>query len=305
MATFKEIKANTIYKVYSKSSRLWSGYSSGYYMTLDEMEAVLTPNDRSRKVWEKDDDGKEIRDENNRKVPVLDENGRQEINFVYDQGGWRETAPKKASIWMIRIPDAEIKSVDVYETKSVEMDSDYWDDPDVPEFEDKDVRVGWTLNRDIGERPEIDLNDLHLVQTKHVDDWSRGDSLEKFYASADEKYLRDKANESAEALAKATNIRKVGELSEDTWNFFLGTDGDPIFNDEYDRLRYTKGKAHHDGARHDYRPRISYGTLYAVDELLEKVQKLEERVEHYRDLWTDQREEHTAYRKRMQGVIGK
>jgi len=196
MATFKEIKANTIYKVNSKSSRLWSGYSDGYYMTLDEMEAVLTPNSYSRRLWETDEDGQEIIKEGGGYIPLLDENGRQKINFVYDQGGWRDVAPKKGSIWMIRIGDSQIKTVGVYETQTVESDSDYWDDPDVPEYREKDVRIGERLNREVGERPEIDPTDLHLVQTKHVG-WVGWDSVEELFARADERYLQDQAEKSA------------------------------------------------------------------------------------------------------------
>tara|TARA_R100000152_G_C6768543_1_gene194072 strand:+ start:893 stop:1783 length:891 start_codon:yes stop_codon:yes gene_type:complete len=291
MASFKEIKANTIYRVTSKSSRLWSNYANGYYMTLDAMEAVLTPNSYSRKVWEKDEDGNEIRDEDGKKVPVLDENGRQEINFVYDQGGWRETAPKKGSIWMIYIGDAQIKTVGVYETQTVEIDSDYWDDPDVPEYTEKQVCIGERLNREVGERPEIDPTDLHLVQTKHVG-YVGWDSVEELFARSDEIYLENQAEKASAQLAQVTNKRKVSELSEDTWDLFLNAKGEKLFDiekyrGESNRKQYTKGKAHDDDSRYDYRPRISYGTLYAVDKLINELQDARENVQYYRKLWQE------------------
>ena len=77
---------------------------------------------------------------------------------------------------MIRIPDAEIKTVGIYETQTIVEDEDYWDDPNVPEYYDEEVRIGTKLNRQVGKRPEIDHDDLHLVQTRHIDDWCRGDS---------------------------------------------------------------------------------------------------------------------------------
>ena len=294
MATFKEIKANTIYRVESTSSRLWSNYYDGYYMTLDEMEAVLTPNSYSRKVWEKDEDGKEIRDENGKKVPVLDENGRQEINFVYDQGGWRESAPKKGSIWMIYIPHPKIQSEGIYETQPVQIDSEYWDDPDVPEYEEKQVKIGERLNREIGERPEIDPTDLHLVQTKHIG-WVGWDSVEELYARADERYLEDQASQASADLAQVTNKRKVSELSDDTWNLFLDINDEKLFDPEKyrgesNRKQYTKGKAH-DDSRYDYRPRISYGTLYEVDKLIKDLKEANDRVEYYRELWLEARKQ--------------
>ena len=289
MATFKEIKANTIYKVTSTSSRLWSNYRDGYYMTLDELEAVLTPNSYSRKVYETDEDGNEIRDENRFLVPVLDENGRQKINFVYDQGGWRESAPKKGSIWMIFIPHPKIQSEGVYETQTVETDSEYWDDPDVPEYKEKQVKVGEKLNREVGERPEIDPNNLHLVQTKHIA-WGGWDSVEELYARFDEHYLEDQASQASAHLAQITNKRKVSELSDDTWNLFLDEDGDQIFDpDTYTGIRnreeYTEGEAH--GGRYDSRPMISYDTLYAVDKLIKDLEEANDRVEYYRELWLE------------------
>ena len=293
MATFKEIKANTIYRVTSKSSRLYSGYRTGYYMTLDVMEAVPTPNHFSRKIWETDENGKQIRDENGALVPVLDENGKPTFNFVYDQGGYRDVAPKKGSIWMIGVPDAQIETVGVYETQTVEVDSDYWDDPDVPEYEDERVQIGTRLNREVGERPEIDPNDLYLVQTKHVG-WSNWDSVEELFARADEHYLEKQADQASAALAQATNKRKVSELSEDTWDLFLNVEGEKLFDAESwrgrsNREEYTDGVAHYSGsyknARSDYRPRISYGTLYAVEELLKELKDAREDVELYRELW--------------------
>ena len=289
MATFKEIKANTIYRVTSTSSRLWSSYSDGYYMTLDKMEAVLTPNSYSRRLWEKDEDGNEIRKEGGGYVPLLDENGKQKINFVYDQGGWRESAPKKGSIWMIRIPESKIETVGVYETQTVETDSKYWDDPDVPEYEEKKVRIGSKLNREIGERPEIDPTDLHLVQTKHVG-WVGWESVEELFAKEDEHYLEKTARKASAELAQITNKRKVSELSDDTWDLFLDIDGDQIFTTDtfsgrQNREEYTEGKAH--GGRYDSRPMISYDTLYAVDELFKELEDAKRDVEYYRDLWKE------------------
>lgn len=287
MATFKEIKANTIYKVTSTSSRLWSSYRDGYYMTLDEMEAVLTPNSYSRKLWETDENGKEIIKEGGGYVPLLDENGKQKINFVYDQGGWRESAPKKGSIWMIFIPHPQIQSEGVYETQTVETDSNYWDDPDVPEYEEKKVKIGERLNREVGERPEIDPTDLHLVQTKHVG-WVGWDSVEELYARADERYLEDQASQASAHLAEVTNKRKVSELSDDTWDLFRDDEGGELFTTDtfsgrQNREEYTDGEA--PDHRYDYRPRISYGTLYAVERLIEQLKYTEGQVEHYRDLW--------------------
>lgn len=293
MLAFISLNVAIIYRVVSKSSRLYSGYRTGYYMTLDVMEAVLTPNSRSRRLWEKDEDGKDIKDENHQSIPVLDDNGRQKINFVYDEGGWRDVAPKKGSIWMIRIPDALIETVGVYETQNVEVDSDYWDDPDVPEYELKDVKISTRLNREVGERPEIDPNDLYLVQTKHID-YYNWDSVEEFYARADERYLEQQASQAQADLAQVTHKRRVSELSDDTWDFFLDTDGDRLFDAEVHRGRsnreeYTEGEAHYDGSYRnsskDYRPRISYGTLYAVEELLKELKDAREDVDYYRELW--------------------
>ena len=285
MATFKEIQPNSIYKVSGHAwSSNWGNYPSGYYMTLDTMEAIKTPLGNKRKVFQTNEDGEFVRDEEGYRIPVLDDDGNEVKEFDYNRSS------KKGSIWMIRIPDAEIKTVGIYETQTIVEDEDYWDDPNVPEYYDEEVRIGTKLNRQVGKRPEIDHDDLHLVQTRHIDDWCRGDSLEKFYASHDENYLREQAEESAEALAKATNKRKVAELSEDTWDLFLNTKGEKLFDPEKyrgesNRGQYTKGKAH-DG-RYDYRPRISYGTLYAVEELFKELKDAKEDVEHYRELWLE------------------
>ena len=282
MATFKEIQPNSIYKVNSKWSSNWSSYASGYYMTLDTMEAVKTPLHYKQTVFQKNEDGEYVRDEDGYRVELLDDDGNKVEEFDYDRNS------KKGSIWMIRIPDAEIKTVGIYETQTFTYEEDYWDDPNVPEYYEKQVQIGTKLTREVGERPEIDPDDLHLVQTKHIDDWCRGNSLEKFYASHDENYLREQAEESAEALAKATNQRKVAELSEDTWDLFLNIKGEKLFDPEKyrgesNRRQYTEGESH--GGRYDYRPRISYGTLYAVEELLNELKSAKEDVEYYRELW--------------------
>tara|TARA_B100000131_G_C17940107_1_gene541960 strand:- start:31 stop:810 length:780 start_codon:yes stop_codon:yes gene_type:complete len=257
-------------------------------MTLDTMEAIKTPLSYKRTVFQTNEDGEFVKDEDGYRIAVLDDDGNEVKEFDYNRNS------KKGSIWMIRIPDAEIKTVGIYETQTILEDEDYWDDPNVPEYYDKQVQIGTKLSREVGERPEIDLDDLHLVQTRHIDDWCRGDSLEKFYASFDEDYLRDQARESAEALAKATNQRKVAELSEDTWDLFLNTKGEKLFDPEtYDgkshRERYAKGKAN--GGRYDYRPRISYGTLYAVDKLIKDLKYTEKQVEYYRELWLEARKQ--------------
>jgi hypothetical protein len=282
MATFKEIQPNSIYKVHSKWSSNWSDYSSGYYMTLDTLEAIKTPLHYKQTVFQRNEDGEYVRDEDGYRVALLDDDGNKVEEFDYDRNS------KKGSIWMIRVPDAEIKTVNVYETQTEAYDEEDWDDPNVPEYYDREVKIGERLNREVGERPEVDLEDLHLVQTRHIDDWCRGNSLEKFYASADENYLREQAKESAEALAKATNKRKVAELSEDTWDLFLNTKDEKLFDLETwkgkdNRKEYTKGKTH--GGRYDYRPRISYGTLYAVEELIKELKDAKEDVEYYRELW--------------------
>ena len=283
MATFKEIQPNSIYKVHSKWSSNWSDYSSGYYMTLDTLEAIKTPLNYKQTVFQRNEDGEYVRDEDGYRVALLDDDGNEVKEFDYDRNS------KKGSIWMIRVPDAVIKTVGIYETQTITEDEEYWDDPNVPEYHDREVKIGEKLNREVGERPEIDLDDLHLVQTRHIDDWCRGNSLEQFYASADENYLREQAKESAEALAKATNKRKVAELSEDTWDLFLNTKDEKLFDLETwkgkdNRKEYTKGKAH-DGGRYDYRPRISYGTLYAVEKLIKELKDAKEDVEYYRELW--------------------
>ena len=285
MATFKEITANSIYRVSGDAwSTNWGNYPSGYYMTLDAMEAITTPLRNKRTVWQTNEDGEFVRDEDGDRIAVLDDDGNEVKEFEYNRNS------KKGSIWMIRIPDAEIKTVGIYETQTIVYDEDFWDDPNVPEYYDKEVRIGTKLNREVGERPEIDLDDLHLVQTRHID-WCRGDSLEQFYASADEDYLREQADKSASALAQATNKRKVSELSEDTWDLFLNIKGEKLFDPEKyrgesNRGRYTKGEAH-DGGRYDYRPRISYGTLYAVDKLMKELKDAKEDVERYRELWQE------------------
>ena len=289
MATFKEIQPNSIYKVSGHAwGTNWGNYPSGFYMTLDTMEAIKTPLGYKRTVFQTNEDGEFLRDEDGYRVEMLDDDGNEVKEFDYNRNS------KKGSIWMIRIPDAEIKTVGVYETQTIVEDEEYWDDPNVPEYHDEEVRIGTKLSREVGERPEIDPDDLHLVQTRHIDDWCRGDSLEKFYASFDENYLREQAEESAEALAKATNKRKVAELSEDTWDLFLNTEGEKLFDPETwkgedNRERYTKGKAH--GGRYDYRPRISYGTLYAVEELFNELKEAQEEVEYYRELWLEARKQ--------------
>ena len=283
MATFKEMHPNSIYKVNSKWSSNWSSYSSGFYMTLDTLEAVKTPLHYKQTVFQRNEDGEFVRDEDGYRVELLDDDGNKVEEFEYDRNS------KKGSIWMIKIPDAVIKTVGIYETQTILEDEEYWDDPNVPEYYEKQVQIGTKLNREVGERPEINPDDLHLVQTRHINDYSRGDSLEKFYASADEDYLREQAEESASALAQATNQRKVAELSDDTWDLFLNTKGEKLFDPEKyrgesNRERYTKGEAHH-GGRYDYRPRISYGTLYAVEELINELKDAKRDVVYYRDLW--------------------
>tara|TARA_R100001530_G_scaffold105169_2_gene73354 strand:- start:1620 stop:2414 length:795 start_codon:yes stop_codon:yes gene_type:complete len=254
-------------------------------MTLDTLEAITTPLRNKRTVWQTNEDGEFLRDEDSYRIAVLDDDGNEVKEFEYNRNS------KKGSIWMIRIPDAVIKTVGIYETQTILEDEDYWDDPNVPEYYDKEVRIGTKLNREVGERPEIDLDDLHLVQTRHIDDYCRGDSLEAFYASHDEDYLRDQADKSASALAQATNQRKVSELSDDTWDLFVNTEGEKLFDPEKyrgesNRERYTKGEDH--GGRYDYRPRISYGTLYAVNDLFRELKRSQEMANYWYEKYTEQ-----------------
>ena len=182
MTTFKEMEANTIYRVTrSNYSSNWQDYPDGYYMTLDTMEAVRTPKSYKTAVYQVDDNGEFVLDEDGYKVEQLDDNGEPVKEFAYSYSA------KKGSIWMIRIPSADIKTVGIYETKTFVEEEEYWDDPNVPETYTERVQVGTKLTRRIGERPELDPDDLHLVQTRHVD-WKYGTDLDALYQSREEYY---------------------------------------------------------------------------------------------------------------------
>jgi len=293
MATFKEIKANTIYTVQKKGwSENWDKYKAGYYMTLDTMEAIKTPNGKAT-VYQEDDNGEFVTDEDGYKMPQLDDNGEEIKEFYYSRSS------KKGSIWMIKVPAVDIESVAIMETQTVLEDECYWDDPNVPEYYDKEVCIGYKPCREVGERPELDPNDLHLVQTKHIG-WAYSDDLEELYQSKDENYLERQAEKSAEKFRVATNKRKIAQLEDATWNLFLEDDGDKVFfwedGDERNRRYYEDGT----GSRHF--PKISYKTLFAVDNLISEVEHLKEVVDLERRERLEIRDEKIALSEKVEAL---
>ena len=277
MTTFKEMEANTIYRVTrSNYSSNWSDYPDGYYMTLDTMEAVRTPKSYKTAVYQVDDNGEFVRDEDGYKVEQLDDNGETVKEFAYSYSA------KKGSIWMIKIPAADIKTVGIYETKTFVEDEEYWDDPNVPETYTERVQVGTKLTRKVGERPELDLDDLHLVQTRHVD-WKYGTDLDALYQSREEYYLETQAADAARDLKIVTNKGKIAKLSQATWALFLDEYGDKLFfygdEDGNERNRFY----YEDGTPSRYGPQISYGTLFAVDELIKDLEYNKEEAEYAKE----------------------
>lgn len=249
MATFKELKPNSIYYVKYKYSSGWSGYSTGYYMTLGTLEAEETPTRWKQTIFQVDSAGDYLLDEDGDKIPRLDEDGNKVQEFYYDKYA------KKASIWMIYIPRVEIKSSDN------------------------------GLNREVDERPKLDPNDLHLVQTKHIgsaaftncetEGKSESEKMELLYSSFSDKYVEEIAERKIIEEEIQANAIRAHKVCEEAWNLFVSDDGKPYFSWEdgepKNREYYLSGEGPYYGAL--YLP--SMQTLFKADDLIKSFRAME------------------------------